>query len=196
MTDWAQLYRDNLDALVAVADDLSADELTRTVPATPAWSVRQVYAHLAGGAADAVSGRMDGAPGPAWTTRHVAERDDEDITDLLAELRTNADAIARSTADNPRPALVWDIAVHHTDLREALQLAPAAESLWRPVLDAVTAMRLEGVDTSGVDDYEVFRGVFSRRSRRQMGEWEIDLDADALDALCIFGPRDDDLPAP
>ena len=48
MTDWAQLYQDNVAAVTALATDLDDDELATTVPATPAWTVRDVIAHMAG----------------------------------------------------------------------------------------------------------------------------------------------------
>ena len=98
------------------------------------------------------------------------------------------------------PAIVWDIAVHHADLHEALGLGVMPEELWRPVLDAVLALRLgdeaDGVRT-GASDYELFRALFSRRSRSQLGGWEIPgYDADRLAGLGIFGPREDDQPVP
>ena len=47
-----------------------------------------------------------------------------------------------------------------------------------------------------VDEYELFRAIFSRRSRRQMQAWGLPLSPDQLDELCIFGPREDDQPVP
>ena len=44
--------------------------------------------------------------------------------------------------------------------------------------------------------YELFRAIFSRRSRRQMRAWGGSLTDEQLDALCIFGPREDDQPQP
>ena len=47
-----------------------------------------------------------------------------------------------------------------------------------------------------VDPYELFRALFSRRSRAQMQAWGLPLSAEQLDELCIFGPREDDQPVP
>lgn len=197
-TDWGRLYRDNVAALTALARELTPEELAAEVPATPSWTVRDVLAHLAGAAVDAVTGRMDGAPSPEWTARHVSERIGIPVEDLLAELRDHQDAIAGSVAGTPRPALAWDVAVHHADLHEALGRGALDERFWRPVVEAVGAMRLGplGVGRETIPPYELFRALFSRRSRAQMRAWGLPLTDEQLDELCVFGPREDDQPVP
>jgi hypothetical protein len=194
MTDWGQLYRDHVEAIGALAPTLTEEQLATTVPATPSWSVLEVLAHLAGGASDAVSGRMDGAPGAEWTERHVGERRDASVGELLAELRELQDGVVESVVDNPRPAFVWNIAVHHADLREALGLPALAERFWLPISESLSG-RVPGAAAS-VPAYELFRALFSRRSRAQMQAWGTDLSAEELDELCILGPREDDQPLP
>lgn len=194
MTDWGALYRDHVETLSGLAPTLTEEQLATTVPATPDWTVREVLAHLSGGAVDAVTGRMDGAPGPEWTARHVSERADVPVADLMTELREHQDAVAASVADNPRPALVWNIAVHHADLHEALDLARLPDRLWAPIADALAPRA--GAAADAVSSYELFRAMFSRRSRAQMQGWGTGLSAEELDELCIFGPREDDQPVP
>ncbi|MEJ7833853.1 MAG: maleylpyruvate isomerase N-terminal domain-containing protein [Nocardioides sp.] len=215
MTDWGALYREHVAAVSALAVDLTDDEIATTVPGTPAWTVHDVLAHLAGGPSDAVTGRMDGAPSPEWTARHVGERAGLPVADLTAELESHQDAIAASTVDNPRPALVWDIAVHHADLHEALGKGAPPEPMWLPVVEEVAPMMLDQVPvsvtaggttygaggpdglTAEVSTYELFRALFSRRSRSQMAAWgSPGLTAAQLDGVCVFGPRDDDQPQP
>ena len=195
MTDWGALYREHVADISALAGDLTADERAMLVPATPAWTVHEVLAHLAGTASDAVTGRMDGAPSPEWTSRHVNERVLLPWSELVSELQSHQDAVAESVMDNPRPALVWNVVVHHADLHEALGRPMLAEPLWRPVLDAMMP-RLDPVLVDSVPAYELFRGVFSRRSRSQMQGWGTPLSAEELDEICIFGPREDDQPVP
>ena len=200
MTEWGALYRANVEAVAGLADDLSNEQLSARVPATPDWDVHDVLAHMAGGASDLVHDRMDGAPSPQWTERHVTERSARSAEELAAELRSNAAAVAAMLADAERPAIVWDLAVHHADLHEALDLGAMPEELWRPVLEAAVAMRL-GPDASQVrgaaPDYELFRALFSRRSRGQLAGWDVPgYDGDRLAELGIFGSRDDDQPVP
>ena len=194
MTDWGQLYRDHVDAISALAPTLTAEQLATTVPATPQWTVHEVLAHLAGGASDAVTGRMDGAPSGEWTERHVGERRDHSVDQLLAELRGNEDALVETQADSPRPAFVWNIAVHHADIHEALGLPRLDERFWQPVTEALAPRFPDAM--AGVPPYELFRAGFSRRSRAQMQGWGTGLSAEELDELCIFGPREDDQPVP
>jgi uncharacterized protein (TIGR03083 family) len=198
MTDWGALYRTNTDAVTALAEGLSSDQLATRVPATPAWTVREVLAHLAGSPADALSGRMDGAPGPEWTARHVGERSERSVEELVAEIRGVVDDVVATLEGNDRPALVWNLAVHHADLHEALGLGRPPDHMWRPVLDAA-APRMLGQSAAAVDhvpDYELFRAIFSRRSRTQMTGWGTALDPTWLDEICLFGPREDDQPVP
>lgn len=200
-SQWGRVYRDNIDAVCALAAGLSDEQLVTPVPGTPDWTARAVIAHLAGGASDAVNGRMDGAPGPGWTARHVAERADRPVSELTAEMQLNVDAVIASTVDNERPAIVWDSAVHHSDLHEALGLGVPADRFWQPVLDGVAPMLLgrAGVDGDRIEvaPYELFRSLFSRRSRAQMQAWGGgSLTVEELDGLCLFGPREDDQPIP
>ncbi len=197
MTDWAELYRANIDAVTSLAEGLSDDQLTARVPASPEWSVREVLAHLAGSPADALSGRMDGAPGPEWTARHVGERSGRSKDELVAEIRGVVDGVVASIEGNDRPALVWNVAVHHADLHEALDKGIPPEPMWQPVVEAMRPSLAENADAfAGVSDYELFRAFFSRRSRAQVAAWDTGLDQETLDGISIFGPRDDDQPVP
>ena len=195
MTDWGALYRDHVAALSALAPDLTDEQLATTVPGTPSWTVHQVLAHLAGGASDAVTGRMDNAPRPEWSARHVGERRRLPVSDLIGELQSHTDAVVDMVADNPRPALVWDIAVHHADLHEALGLPRVPDHLWLPIVEALGPRLAPGL-AERVPPYELFRAAFSRRSRAQMQAWGTDLSPHQLDDMCIFGPREDDQPVP
>jgi uncharacterized protein (TIGR03083 family) len=198
MTDWARVYRDNLDSVTAMAAGLSNEQLSVRVPGSPDWTVHDVLAHLAGGPADLLGDRMDDAPSPAWTARHVDERAARSPDDLVEEMRTNADPVVETLDGNDRPAVVWDIAVHHADLHEAFDLGRPPEPMWRPVVEAAAPMLLRehAPAFAGVDPYELFRGLFSRRSSGQMAAWGTGLDQATLDDVPVFGPRDDDQPVP
>src|SRR3954453_2913568 len=195
MSDWGALYREHVAEVSALASSLSDAQLATRVPATPYWTVHEVYAHLAGAASDGLTGRMDGAPSPEWTARHVGERSERAVAELVAELRSNEDAVAGSLEGSPFPAAVFDLSVHHADLHEAFGRPRLAEHLWLPVLDAMRP-RLDPRLLESAPPYEVYRGLFSRRSRAQMQGWTSPLSAEELDEVCIYGPREDDQPVP
>ena len=92
---------------------------------------------------------------------------------------------------------MWNVAVHHADLHEALDKGIPPEPMWQPVVEAMRPSLAENADAfAGVSDYELFRAFFSRRSRAQVAAWDTGLDQDTLDGISIFGPRDDDQPVP
>ncbi len=207
--DWAGLYAEHAADVIALMLSLDEDALETVVPATPAWTVVDVLRHLAGGGTDAVTGRMDGAPSPDWSRRHVSERAGMGVGELVEELRGNVAPIGELVADQRRPALVWDIVVHHTDLHEALGLGRLNDARWRDVLDAAAGMMLgelpvtvvAGERSYGgggpevhVTPYELFRALFSRRSRTQVAAWADDVVT--AEQVCLFGPREDDQPVP
>jgi len=211
MTTMPELYADCVEAVASLAGSLSEEQLALPVPGTPDWTVHQLLAHIVGCGSDGARGRMDGAPGPAWSARQVSERIDRSPAELVAELRSNAPVLAATAEGNPRPALVWDISVHLADLHEALGIGRPDEELWEPVLEMAAPWKLgplrvtvradggtwgSGPDVE-VDPYELFRSLFSRRSRSQMRAWGApELSDVQLDELPVFGPRDDDQPQP
>ena len=207
-------YARAVDRLVLLAQGLDPEGTATPVPATPGWSAHDLLAHLAGAATDLVSGRMDGAPGPAWTARHVGEGSSQTTAALAEQLADAAATIPDDVYGSASPTPVWDLIVHEADLLEALGRPRQPEDAWRALL-AHTVRHLGAVrGAEGVlvttenrwalgpagahvrldaDDYELARVVYSRRSRRQVGALT---DAPGpLESLQVFGLRDDDLPA-
>ena len=218
-----RIYRAARHRIGTLAGGLTDEQLRTPVPATPAWSVHEVLAHLVGGAADVLAGRLDGAPGESWTSRHVTERSDRPISELLDEWERAAPAVESSLpAQHTGPNLAADVICHEGDLHEALGLPRADRAHWQPFLDAMghfpgrrlrdTATLLicdelgqqwrcgsgESVTVLQVDGYELLRGLFSRRSRRQIAgwDWSPEPPGPLVDGFGFFGPRDDDQPVP
>lgn len=198
-----EIYREARQRIVGLTMGLSADELARTVPACPEWTVHQVVAHLAGAASDLVSGRMEGAPSDEWTARHVAERADVPVEDLLEQWNAFGDKIA----EMPRIPfqLALDAITHEADLRAALGRERLPDTVWRPTLVWMAPRRLtdvtvktefgdlgDGPTTVEVEGYELWRAFFGRRSRRQMESWNWSGPA-PIDKIPFFPARETDL---
>jgi len=212
------VYDDARGRVCALVAGLSSAQLDSTVPATPEWSARQVVAHLTGVAVDTVRGHREGAPGPSWTAPQVADREGRPLQEVVAEWAEAAPAVCAGIARREVALpVVHDTLTHEADLREAFGLGrlpvdvvdAALGVLVNPVVagavrDGALVVRAGGREwaagageptTVTVEAYELYRGLISRRSRRQMRAWEWAGDAERyVDALPVFGPRDDDQP--
>lgn len=212
--------RGRIGALVAELDD---EQLRTPVPATPDWTVHDVLAHLVGGGADVLANRLDGAPGDSWTARHVAERRHRPVGELLDEWERAASAVESSLPEKfTGPNLAADAICHEADLHEALGLPRTDREHWQPFLDVLgnlPSRRLrdtatlvisdelgkewrcgsgESITLLRADGYELLRGLFSRRSRRQIAgwDWSPKPSVQLVDGFGVFGHRDDDQPIP
>ncbi|GAA2511155.1 maleylpyruvate isomerase N-terminal domain-containing protein [Pilimelia columellifera] len=97
------------------------------VPALPEWTVRDTVAHLAGVCADVLDRRLDGAPGPTWTSRQVDERRSRSMSELLDEWHGRASAMAQALADARFARVAMDAWHHLYDLHGALGESPAPD---------------------------------------------------------------------
>lgn len=191
-TNHRTVYLDGVRSVEYLVSAMRPGDQALTVPATPRWNVRQLLSHIAGVASDTVEGRVIVEPGSRWTQRHVDERAKRPVSVLLAEIQERALELASMLEALRGPSPAWDIRVHEYDLREALGLAGEQRSSWQDVAlgtvqlynrreDAAGELRVDGLTVTlqrggetllSVGLYEFFRGVFSRRSRAQLCEWE------------------------
>lgn len=119
----ADLYTGGRHTLLDLAAILTPAEAATPVPATPKWTVKDVYAHLSGVVADALGGRMDGVATDPWTARQVAERAERSLTDICAEwaeLGPELEEALRAFPDLANPRLIIDQWTHEQDIRGAL----------------------------------------------------------------------------
>ncbi|MDQ1700581.1 MAG: hypothetical protein QOG34_2444 [Frankiaceae bacterium] len=219
--DIARHYRSAHERIAEFARGLSDDDAGTPVPGTPQWSVHDVLAHLAAIPTDALAGRLTGVPTDEQTATQVAERKDRHVKELLDEWAPNVQAMCEGAeAGLVPPNLAVDALTHEQDIRGALHASPAigadelrfCTNLYAfgcgyglkqagvPPLSieatdtdfAFTAGIGEPVATVRASEFELFRALSGRRSRRQVAayEWEGD-SAPYLDRFNIFG----DLPA-
>jgi uncharacterized protein (TIGR03083 family) len=107
-----------------------------TVAACPAWSVRDVVAHLAGLAADWRNLNLADYGSDAWADAQIASRAGFDIATLLEEWDEHTEAIRPMLTDPESaglpaymPAIViTDLAAHEHDIRGALAEPGARDS--------------------------------------------------------------------
>jgi hypothetical protein len=209
----ADSYLFAVESFIGFARSLHEAAWATRVPCTPAWTVRDVLSHVSGIPDDALAGRMEGAPGEAWTAAQIERHRDADVEELLDRWSQQAPAFAEAIdgMGEGRPPI--DCHSHEHDIRHALA-RPGART--NPIIDApsfssvdapVTVM-IEFIDGSivttgapasastvtlrGATRFELFRSRLGRRSRQQVrdADWAgTDADIDAvLERWFSFGP--------
>ena len=129
----------------------------RRVPGSPAWSVRDVVAHLAGLCEDWVGHRLDRYASDSWTNAQVIRFASYPLDEILGRWDVSVSVFA-SLPDDPTmgPPARWafgDAVIHEADLRgalgvgrvpeEAMSLAlQGAISRWRQQLNNAKAPTL------------------------------------------------------
>ncbi len=207
-------------SLGALGRELTDAEAELVVPACPDWTVREVFAHQAGVAADILGGRLDGVATDPWTERQVAERADRSLTEILDEWEADTPRLIEAMApfgDDIDPRMVIDLWTHDHDIRAAVGRAGGrddATAAWvadRLQADAERRFAKAGLTPTAVvfaeddtvvalvvDPFEFSRARVGRRSPDQVRAWawRVD-DPDPYVALVpVFPPRATDLVEP
>ncbi|WP_034271918.1 maleylpyruvate isomerase family mycothiol-dependent enzyme [Actinospica robiniae] len=123
--DTAEAYCTVRARLIELAAQLTDEQAAAAVPALPAWTVRDTYAHLTGVCAEVASGVLRRRATDEDTARQVSEREDRTLAELTAEWDGLAPAIdaLMSGPDGIRYGLMAaDVWNHEQDIRGALGL--------------------------------------------------------------------------
>jgi uncharacterized protein (TIGR03083 family) len=141
--DLATAYEETQHNLAKLVRDLPDEQLGRIVPASPAWTVKDVVAHVTGVAGDVARGRIApeldlvlalGDPEQAdrrdaLTASQVGGRRDLSLDEILSEWSAHIEALlpmirGERPFPQPRPLLdgilVTDLATHAQDVRGAV----------------------------------------------------------------------------
>jgi uncharacterized protein (TIGR03083 family) len=193
--DFPAIYRTTRERLTSFVVGLDEAALLTPSPATPLWTVQDVFAHVTGVASDALTGRTDGAVSPTWTQRQVDDRKGRPINEIADEWTDLGPRVEKllGEADPPMSAMVMDVWMHEHDVYgalggrahrdgEGLRLCLRAASSIGPRLDAAGLpaihLQTDGYDraigsgepgiTVGGDPFEIARALFGRRSLGQI----------------------------
>lgn len=190
-------------------------------PATPAWTVKDLYAHLTGVAADVLAGNVVFPGTDEWTAKQVAERADLSPEQVCAEWAEIGPEIeARMAEIGPvLSAASIDVWHHDQDARnaigyhanrggEGLRLALRSGNAIGPKVEAAELPAL-AVSTEGYDrlfgvgeaatavsghPYEMARAFMGRRSLDQVRGFDWSGDPEPyLPHFSVFEPRSDEL---
>ncbi|MCD2192415.1 maleylpyruvate isomerase family mycothiol-dependent enzyme [Actinomycetospora endophytica] len=199
--DWT--VRDLVAHLVGTAADVTARR-TEGMPG-PAWAAAQIARLEGRPVAELLTEWEEHAPGTA-----EAIEDRRVPAGVLHDLLVHEGDLVEALGASQPPWDGWANAARLV-VRQVVRGIRGSHSLvvrsagteWRspddpgerrgPSAGAAAATR----STVTVDFYELYRGLHSRRSRAQMRRWEWDGSPEPwVDALPMFGPRDDEQPVP
>lgn len=177
----------------AAVESTSAAALDARCPATPAWRVHDVLAHLVGVPNDVLAGRIEGVATDPWTQAQVDARRDTSAADMLDAW--DADGVAMEplfavVGFERFGQMLFDALTHENDLCHALGVAADRENLgvdcafdWlvavagafrgdplrvRTGRDDVVIGPGEPVATIDLTRFEFVRASSGRRSRAQV----------------------------
>ncbi len=211
----AAVYEQVRERMTALLREAPPEALGRQVPACPAWTVKDLTAHVVGLAVDVAAGRVEGAGSDPWTAAQVEARTEAALDELLAEWDAVPLQQALLGVDEMQAAqVVFDLTTHEHDLRGALGQPGARDSRgvevgWQWATTVLGMLRDgygEGAvvlrtpagettcgsadETSGVraDRFELFRAMTGRRSSAQVAAWEWTGEP-AVERLCLLPAR-------
>jgi uncharacterized protein (TIGR03083 family) len=186
--------RGRIIELVRALPESAADD---HVPSCPAWTVRDLIAHVAGVPEDLLADRMDGIASDAWTGAQVARHRDESLGAIVESMLATAEHFDAFLPSIPRPSnsqLVMDTVTHEHDLREANGRCDAEDSLAVEVgvpfllgmLERLSPGLGERVDASGASSFDLLRSLTGRRTIAQMDA--VGLDGSAIAGVLLHTP--------
>lgn len=128
--DCGELYAGKRHEMVDLMRSLSDADLATMVPATPAWSVRDVLSHVVGIPADLNAQRFDVVDPDEWTARQVFERRDRSVDELAEEWEREGPRFEeglRLFGYEIGSHYVGDLLQHTADVRHAVGLGILAD---------------------------------------------------------------------
>jgi uncharacterized protein (TIGR03083 family) len=211
----ARLYQETRERIVALMTGLDDAAWSTAVPACPAWSVRDVVAHLAAVAEEWVDGRLTGPPTDEDTAAQIARFDAYDAVEILAAWTESAARMERMAETTGLKSPLGDVTSHEHDIRGAVGRPGARDSaaVWYSSDQLLTNLRTPVPISVAVEDaeyrsgpdgraeihlrtsrFEALRWRTGRRSRAQLAamDWSGD-PSPVLDRLYLFGPADADI---
>jgi uncharacterized protein (TIGR03083 family) len=119
MADLFGPYQRTRERVCTLLLETSEDDLARTVPACPEWTVHDLAAHLVGTPAELAAGRFPTSDFGPWLQSIVEARRDDEIPALVDEWN-GLDGGIEPIVQGAGGLMFGDIAVHEHDLRGAL----------------------------------------------------------------------------
>jgi hypothetical protein len=184
--DAADLYEATRLGLLDLVRSLDEAERATIVPATPAWTVQDVVAHLVGINADLGAGRFGPTAADEWTAAQVEIRQGRSFgyemgSHFLGDLLQHVSDVHHALGLPPVPddeTLLVALDFYLDSFHETLVEAAVGAVHVRASGDDWTLGQGEVVASWSADRFEVFRALGGRRDEGQLRahEWTGDVD--------------------
>jgi uncharacterized protein (TIGR03083 family) len=189
--DPASLYDTLRRSFVRFVGELSDEQRSTPVPATPAWTVIDVLAHVVGITADLNHGNFGQTTPDEWTAAQVETRRGRSVGELGAEWDSEAPTFVeglRLLGYSFGAHYVGDLLHHVADVRHALGLPPPPDD---DTLLVATDFYLESFDEDLRSTAPGAVVVTAGAERHEVGRGEIvaELDAPRFEAFRALGGR-------
>ena len=118
----ATIYNELRQLLSDRVGKLATDDLARSVPSCPEWSIQDVLAHVIGIAEDVVTGNTEGLGTDAWTEAQVGKRRGRSVGELVDEWASHMSRVDEMVNEMPflGTRLSADLVTHLHDVQSAL----------------------------------------------------------------------------
>lgn len=211
-------YTEAVESFVEFARTLTDAEWATHVPCTPLWTAREVLSHVSGLPDDGLAGRMEGAPGEAWTQSQVERNAELGVDALLDRLVEQYPLFGPALDQLGEGRPPFDCHSHEHDLRHAIGRPGNRDSA---IIEDASTMMLINLDrlpvgltiayddgtehklgpddatataTLSISKFDMFRSRLGRRSLDQVRAFDWAGDEEAVDAVMAawftFGPNE------
>jgi uncharacterized protein (TIGR03083 family) len=157
--DPASMYERERHDFVSFLQGITEDDIATPVPATPAWSVHDVLAHLVGITADLNAQRFGAGDSDAWTALQIEARRVDSIEQLADEWEREAPTFAaglRLFGYDFGAHYLGDLLQHVGDVHVALGRSPERDDIAVAVaLDFYLGSFEESLEQSGAGAVDV-----------------------------------------
>ncbi|MGI9579534.1 MAG: maleylpyruvate isomerase N-terminal domain-containing protein [Microthrixaceae bacterium] len=187
--DGTTQYRDTRVRLVELGRSLTEAQGRLMVSATPEWSIKDAYSHLAGAASDMLAGNLEGVTTDPWTEAQVAARRNRDLAEVVDELASLCEAMD-STIDSVGDAmdirLFIDQWTHEQDIRGTVGIAGGADSpIVAKASPGMAKGWVNGAARAGLPVLEVAMDGTTYAPRGSSGDAQVTLSVDGYEAMRV-----------
>lgn len=183
-------YRNSRLRMQEIAASLTNDEANTIVAACPDWTVKDLFSHVTGIAADLGSGRGPTGDTQVWVDELVTSRKDRSLASVVDEWNEVGPTFEAAIDNMPKRlwTLTYDTVVHEHDLRAAVK-KPGDHESEGVKISAALGLKLVKVDLAS-KSLPAFRAIIDGVEHNVgEGEPELTLTASAFDTLRLLGSR-------